>query len=106
MAIRGREDLELVAWSYIDSGDEALCVWNRHPREARGTDVIVDAALNPLGACFTVIQPWQMLPGGHILGVKVPVVRTSRGTAYVELRNVPASALLALTNSPDARAVR
>jgi glycosidase len=97
---------EIVAWSRILDDEETLCVLNAHGTDSRGADVLVDASLNPLGGSMTVIfntaqaaNP-EGLTGSHPIGSTVPVRRTPDGIAYVEIRQVPASEVLVLTNHP------
>ncbi len=99
---------EIVAWSRILDDEEALCVLNGHGMEDRGGDVIVDASLNSTGASLTVVlntaqaaDPFEF-SGSHPVGSSLPVLRTADGTAYVEIRNVPPSEVLVLTNRPEA----
>jgi len=106
---------ELVAWSRILDEEEALCIVNAHGTDNRGGDVAVDAALN---APTATGNPWSGAApffvvvansaesavgagyaGSHPAGVQVPV-RWRPGTAYVEIRDVPASEVLVLINRP------
>lgn len=94
---------ELVAWSRILDDEEALCVVNVHGTASRGADVIVDASLNPPGSVMTVLlntaAVGDLPPGGfHTAGSKLPVLRRADGTAYVEIRDVPPSEVLVLSN--------
>jgi glycosidase len=96
---------EVVAWSRILDDDEALCVVNVHGTERRGADVIVDASLNPPGSVMTVLLNTANvggLPAGgvHTAGSELPVLRRADGTAYVEIRDVPPSEVLVLSNHP------
>jgi hypothetical protein len=92
---------ELVAWSRILDDQEALCVLNGHGTDARGADVLVDASLNPPNNSMTVVlntaeAGGASAAGSATVGTKVPVRRKPDGTAYVEIRNVPASEILVL----------
>jgi glycosidase len=97
---------ELIAWSRILDDEEALCVVNGHGREARGGDVLVDAALNPDGSSLTVVANSAeaaaagTYAGSHPVGSALPVRRAPDGAAYVELRAVGASEVLLLTSRP------
>lgn len=96
---------ELVAWSRILDDEEALCVVNVHGTALRGADVIVDASLNPPGSVMTVLLNTAQAAdpqaaGGHRVGSELPVRRTDDGTAYVEIRDVPPSEVLVLSNHP------
>jgi glycosidase len=105
---------ELIAWSRILDDEEVLCAVNGHGTEVRGGDVLVDADLNAQSAPG---DPWaggepffQVLAnsaqaahgagytGAHPIGSRVPVRTRPDGSAYVELRNIPASEAVALTN--------
>jgi glycosidase len=95
---------EIIAWSRILDDEEALCVLNAHGTDSRGADVLVDAALNPPGSSMTVVlntaqagSP-QGSTGVHPVGSVIPVQRAPDGKAYVEIRDVPASEVLVLTN--------
>jgi len=96
---------EILAWSRILDDEEALCVLNAHGTQARGADVLVDATLNPPGSSMTVVLNTAQAanPQGYT-GVQVrsslPVKRTADGRAYIEIRNLPPSEVLALTNHP------
>ena len=46
---------EIVAWSRILDDEELLCVLNSNGLQARGADVVVDAALNAPGHALTVV---------------------------------------------------
>ncbi len=99
---------ELVAWSRILDDEEALYVLNAHGLENRGADVLVDANLNPPGSAMTVVlntaqaaNP-QGYQGSHPAGSRLPVQRTTDGTAYVELRSIPPSETLVLSTHPTA----
>ena len=95
---------EIVAWSRVLSDDEALVVVNGHGNSARGGDVVVDAALNPLGSHFTVVansaQSIQENAAGimQAVGTSWPVRVGPDGTAFVEIRNLPPSGVLVLSN--------
>lgn len=94
---------EIVAWSRILDDEEALCVLNVHGNEPRGADIVVDASLNPPGSSMTVVLNTAE-PGGvatpHAVGSTVRVQRRADGLAFVEIRNLPPSELLVLTNHP------
>jgi glycosidase len=97
---------ELIAWSRILDEEEVLCVVNGHGTDARGADVLVDAALNGgAQAEFTVIansaQAAQLAQGAsytgsHPAGSTLKVIRL--GCAYIEIRGVGPSEVLVLTN--------
>lgn len=95
---------EILAWSRVLSDDEALVVVNAHGNSARGGDVIIDANLNPVGSQLTVVaNSAQMLQGSaagitQAVGTSCSVRRAPDGTAFVEIRNLPPSAVLVLSN--------
>jgi glycosidase len=99
---------EIVAWSRILDDEEALCVLNAHGTDERGADVLVDATLNPPGSTMTVVlntaQAGQLPAGAvaHPIGSSVPVRQGADGKAYVEIRHLPPSEVLVLTNHPQA----
>jgi len=71
-----------------------------HPGEPRGSDVLVDAALNPPGTFFTLVYPL-----GSITNTRLPVRRTEQGPAHIQVRDVSPSGFVALTNNPAPRQV-
>lgn len=95
---------ELITWSRILSDEEALCVVNAHGTQLRGSDVLVDAGLNPPGSELTVIANTAETASGSAGGValpigsRVPVKQLGDGTAFVEIRNLPPSEVLVLVN--------
>jgi glycosidase len=98
---------EIIAWSRVLDDEEAVCVVNAHGVDQRGADVLVDASLNPPGSALTVIlntaqaaDP-QGYAGSHPVGSNVPALRTPDGKAYIEIRNLPASEVLILSNHPN-----
>jgi glycosidase len=99
---------EIIAWSRILDDEEALCVLNPHGTQARGADVTVDANLNEPNSSMEVIlntaqaANLQGYTGSHRIGTRVPLLRTQDGRAYVEIRDLPPSEVLVLTNRPDA----
>jgi glycosidase len=103
----GYELGQIVAWSRILDDEEALCVFNSHGADARGADVLVASELNAgAGGTMTVIvnSAQAASPGGyagsHPVGSTVQVNTKEDGKAYVEIRNLPASEILVLTNKP------
>ncbi len=102
---------EIIAWSRILDDEEALCVMNGHGIEPRGADVLVDASLVAVSQAMTVVLNTAQLvdqQGGlvaHPIGSSLPVFRTPDGKAYVEIRNIPASEVLVLTNHPESAGV-
>jgi hypothetical protein len=111
---------ELIAWSRILDEEEALCVVNGNGGEARGADVLVDAALNGTGApggpfddghpSFEVIANTAQAAhesrsgagpynGPHPIGERVSV-QTRDGIAFVAIRGVSSSETLVLINRP------
>jgi len=95
---------EIAAWSRILDDEEALCVLNVHGTATRGADVVVDAGLQA-GAMTVLLNTAQAAsPAGyarsHPVGSTVPVRTAPDGKAYVEIRDVPASEVLVLTNRP------
>jgi len=95
---------EIVSWSRILSDDELLVVVNAHGTSARGGDVVVDASLNPGTSQFKVMaNSAQTIQGNaagiaQALGSVFPVRRKPDGTAFVEIRNLPPSGVLVLSN--------
>jgi hypothetical protein len=96
---------ELIAWSRILDDEELLCVLNTHGVESRGAKVIVDAGLNPQGSEMTVIlntaqtDDPECYSGTYPIGQSIPIKRMD-GIACVELRDIPPSETLVLTNRP------
>jgi hypothetical protein len=95
---------ELIAWSRILDGDEALCAVNGHGTDARGGDVLVDLGLSPAGSSLTVVlntaEAGGVANGAHPVGSTVAVERTGDGAAFVAIRNLPPSEVLVLVNQP------
>jgi glycosidase len=99
---------EIIAWSRILDITEILCVLNPHGTDARGADIIVDATLNsrPI-SLFTVIGNTAQagcenpFGGSYPKGTRVPVLRTSSGAAYIEIRDLGPSETLVLCNHPE-----
>lgn len=95
---------EIMAWSRILDDEEALCVLNAHGADARGADVLVDATLS-MGSMIVVLNTAQAAdPDGYAgfypVGAVLLVHTTPNGKAYVEIRDVPPSEVLVLTNRP------
>lgn len=101
---------QIIAWSRILDDEEALCLLNPHGTEDRGADVIVDANLNATnssretGTMMVLVNTAQALnplgySGTHPVGSTVPVLRKNN-ISYVEIREIPPSEVLVLTNHP------
>ena len=111
---------ELIAWSRVLDEEEGLCVVNGHGTQARGADVLVDAALNGTGASGRPFGPggpiFQVIAntaeaaheaapgvgpytGPHPVGERLPV-QVRNGAAFVSIRNLPPSEVLVLVNRP------
>ena len=104
---------ELIAWSRILDDEEALCIVNGHGNEVRGGDVVVDINLNSSSAAgdpFRGGTPFLSViansaqaavgsayTGPHPVGEKVPV-KNRNGSAFVEIRDLPPSEVVVLTN--------
>jgi glycosidase len=97
---------EIIAWSRLLDDEEALCIVNGNGTANRGGDVTVDAALN--GTPNTVMQvvansahtaAGMGYTGAHPIGQQLPV-KIKDGRAYIEIRDVPPSEVLVLTNRP------
>jgi glycosidase len=106
------EQGEIIAWSRILDDEEMVCALNGHGSEARGADILVDPNLNPSGASFTVVlntaqAAASTFAGSHPTGSSLPVLRKPDGTAFIEIRDVPASEVIVLVNhaNPDAGAI-
>lgn len=95
---------ELTAWSRVLDDEEAVCVLNPHGTEARGADVVVDAALNPPGSALTVVMNTAESAGvagaPHRVGTTLSVKRAAEGPAFVEVRGLGPSECLVLLNHP------
>jgi glycosidase len=103
---------EIIAWSRILDDEEMLCVLNGNGEAARGADILVDPNLNPPGSTFTVVlntaqAATQNFAGSHPTGSSLPVRRKSDGTAFIEMRDIPASEVIVLVNhaNPDVGAI-
>lgn len=99
---------ELIAWSRILDDEELLCVVNGHGTASRGADVLVDAGLNPPGSTLEVVLNTAQsgspagYDGPHPRGARVPVLRSTQGIAYVEIRNLTPSEVLVLARHATA----
>jgi glycosidase len=97
---------EILAWSRILDDEEALVVVNTNGQEARGADVLVDAAMNDPSAEFRVIANTAEVgaPGGafaHAIGSSLSA-KTRDGRRFLEIRNLDPSEVIVLTNRPSA----
>jgi glycosidase len=91
----------LVAWSRVLDDEEALCVLNTSGATSASGRVLVDADLNPPGSLLRVALDTAGaagLPSPLSAGQHVPVQRTARGEAFVEIHDLPASEALVLIN--------
>ena len=107
---------EIAAWSRILDDEEVLCVVNCHGSDPRGGDVVVDASLNaatapghPWGTSSPFLQviansahtaAGAAYAGPHPVGQQLAVKTRPDGTAYVEIRGIPASEVVVLSNRP------
>lgn len=95
---------KIVAWSRILDDEEMVCILNAHGEASQGADVMVDASLNMPGSALTVVLNTAQAAdtagydGTHPVGSRLQVHRTADGKAYVEVRGLQASEVLALTN--------
>lgn len=93
---------ELFAWSRILDDEEAVCVVNSHGNAFRGADVVVDAGLNREALSVVLNTAEAADPdgyqGSHPVGSRVPVQRREDGLSYVELRDIPPSEIVVLSN--------
>jgi hypothetical protein len=100
---------EIIAWARILDDEEMLCVVNGHGKEHRGGDVVVDADLNGgyQPSLKVILNSAELAAkaqglnytGTHPVGEKVPV-KSKDQKAYVEIRELPSSEVLVLTNRP------
>jgi hypothetical protein len=95
---------EILPWSRILDDEESLIVVNTHGREARGGDVLVDAALNPLGSEFRVLANTSEVgvanyAGTYAVGSSL-ATKTQAGQRFVEIRALAPGEVLVLTNRP------
>jgi hypothetical protein len=97
---------QITAWSRVLADEENLCVLNPNGNDSRGGDVLVDAKLNPPGSKMTVIlntaqaAESNVYTGSHPVGSTLEVKQKENGMAYVEIRDLKPSEVLALTNHP------
>ena len=93
---------EVVAWSRILDDEEATCILNAHGSEDRGADVLVDAGLYAADAAVIANTAESASPGAYsgpyAAGSRLPVRRAGDGKAFVEIRDLPPSEILVLTN--------
>lgn len=100
---------EIMAWARILDDEEALCIVNGHGKDKRGGDVVVDVDQNSGShPSMTVILNSAELAakadgmtytGTHAVGSKVDI-KPREQKAYIEIRDVPPSEVLVLTNRP------
>jgi hypothetical protein len=94
---------ELLAWSRLLDGVEALCVVNSHGRKPRGAEVVVDQRLSPPGSWLSVVLNTAAAggaPGPLAPGERVPVQQRPGGPAFVALPDVGPSEVVVLVNRP------
>ncbi|MBO3748419.1 hypothetical protein J5X84_20280 [Streptosporangiaceae bacterium NEAU-GS5] len=93
---------DVIAWSRILAGHEALCVVNPGLTESRVVRARVDAVLNERTPVFTVVANTADIDGvtKHPVGSHVDVRSDPDSTRYVELLDVPRASVLVLTNDP------
>jgi glycosidase len=93
---------EIIAWSRILDDEEFLIVLNPHGTQMRGADILVDAALNPLGSAMAVVVNTQWTANAahstDPVGSNKPVTRLASGIHCVEVRNLGPAEMLVLTN--------
>ena len=92
--------------------EEMVCVINGNGKDGRGADILVDPNLNLPGSSFTVVLNTAQaatanFAGSHPTGSSLPVLRKPDGTAFIEIRDVPASEVIVLVNHaiPDTGAI-
>jgi glycosidase len=95
---------EIIAWSRVLYEEEVLCIVNGHGTVTRGADVIVDRNLNSGEGCFfeviantAQVAAGPAYSGTHRVGERLPVSYEG-DSAYVEIRDVPASEVIVLRN--------
>jgi glycosidase len=84
---------EITAWSRILDDQEILCVFNFHGNEERGARILVDSNINMVGGKLKLIFKSQNNWRKNEIEVE-----ESYGNHYVELLNLPPSAVLLFTN--------
>ncbi|MEU4544724.1 alpha-amylase family glycosyl hydrolase [Nonomuraea dietziae] len=91
---------EVVGWSRILAGDEALCVINPSATESRTARLHVDAGLNATATAFTVVANTAEVGGAtkHPVGSTVPVLPSPDGARYVEIQDLPPLSVLVAVN--------
>jgi hypothetical protein len=103
------EAKEIIAWSRILDEEEGLCIVNGNGVTAGSGDVVVAAELNGApGTKFQVVANsaqaafsavGEAYTGTHPVG-SAEYVRFRDNTAFVEIRDLPPSEVLVLTNRP------
>ncbi|HMI85062.1 MAG TPA: alpha-amylase family glycosyl hydrolase [Polyangiaceae bacterium] len=93
---------EILAWSRVLDDEEALCAINTHGERSRGADVLVDASMNEPESGFCVVVNTAQAAnadygGTHPVGSMVPT-KTREGVRFLEIRDLPPSEVLVLTN--------
>jgi glycosidase len=94
---------QMVVWSRVLDDEEALCVVNSNGLKRRAARLLVDASLNPPGGAMTVVLNTAQAAGietPHKVGDKIPIQRTSDGTAFVEIQALLPSEALVFSNHP------
>lgn len=96
---------EITAWSRILADEEFLCVVNTNGDQPSSADITVDKVLSPPGSELTVLLNTDQIKttgyysGPHPAGSKLKI-QEKKGHACIEVKNLPKSAVLVLTNHP------
>lgn len=95
---------EIMAWSRILDDEECLVVLNPHGTEARGADILVDAALNSAGSHLHIVMSTQQaanpaLPKNRV-GDHALVHTQPGGIHFIQVRDLGPSELLVFCNNP------
>jgi glycosidase len=93
---------EVLGWSRVLAGTEAVCVVNPSLGETRGVRVEIDGPLNEdVGALSVVANTAEVgTITKHPLTSQVPVATAPDGSRYVELQDLPPASAIVLVNRP------
>ncbi|QEY17142.1 alpha-amylase [Cellvibrio sp. KY-GH-1] len=95
---------EIIAWSRILDDEECLVVLNPHGTAARGADILVDVALNPIASRMLLVMSTEESanPGleKNRVGDHVSVHIHHSGIHFISVRDLGPSELLVFSNKP------
>ncbi len=95
---------EIIAWSRILDDEECLVVLNPHGVAVRGADILVDAALNPVGSSMLLVMSTEEAANAQVatnrVGDQSAVHVHHSGIHFISVRDLGPSELLVFSNKP------